>query len=380
MARSGTVARYDNGWGYRVELLPDPATGKRRQRWKQGYRTKREAEDALKACIAETQHGPIVDRSTSTLGEYLDEWIELQTDRLRPSTLHSYRIVVARLKAHAGRVKLQALTPMEIEKLYKTMGESGGHDGRPLAAKTVKNTHVVLRKALADAERVGLVQRNAAGAARAPSLRKVERETWTSEQLREFLIAMKGHRLRAAFVVLGTTGMRRGEVLGLRWRDIDFDAGELSVANTLTTAGFGTVVAGPPKTTKSRRHLFLDSKTLEVLRDHRRSQREERLAAGPAWNGGNDYTFTDELGNPLHPDQFSLRFRQCVKRSGLPMIRLHDLRHSYATLALKAGVHPKVVSERLGHAGVGITLDLYSHVTRSIARDAADAVGLAVVD
>jgi integrase len=299
MARSGTVARYDSGWGYRVEGAPDPATGRRRQHWKQGFRTKRAAEDALKAFIAETQHGPVVDRSKATLGEYLDEWVELQADRLRPSTLYSYRVLIARINAAARRVKLQALTPLEIEKLYKTLAESGGRDGRPLAPKTVKNTHVVLRKALADAERLGLVPRIAASAARAPALVRRDHHTWSSDELREFLNALKGERLRPAFVLLGTTGMRRGEVLGLRWKDVDFDAGELSVSNTLTTAGFEVVVAGPPKTSKSRRQIFLDRKTLEVLREHRRLQREERLAAGPALSADGDYVFTDELGLPL---------------------------------------------------------------------------------
>ncbi len=155
MARSGAVAPYDSGWGYRVEGPPDPATGKRRQHWKQGLRTKREAEDALKAFIAESQQGPLVDRSKVTLGEYLDEWVEPQADRRRPSTLHSYRVVIARINASARRVKPQALTPLEIEKLHKTLGESGGRDGRGLAPKTLKNTHVVLRRALADAEPSG---------------------------------------------------------------------------------------------------------------------------------------------------------------------------------------------------------------------------------
>lgn len=366
MARTGTVARYDSGWGYRVELPRDPATGKRRQRWKQGYRTKREAEEALKACIAETQLGPIVDRSKATLGEYLDEWIELQTDRLRPSTLHSYRIVVARLKAHAGRVKLQALTPMEIEKLYKSMGQSGGHDGRPLAAKTVKNTHVVLRKALADAERVGLVQRNAAGAARAPSLHKVERETWTSEQLREFLSALKGHRLRAAFVLLGTTGMRRGEVLGLRWSDIDFDASTLSIRRSVSCTGY-QVHTTPTKTRTSRRAIDLDQRTVEVLRDWRHQQLEE-LGTGAA--DGTVFTRTD--GEPVHPHALSQTVGRLQHAAGVPAIRLHDLRHTHATLMLKHGVPLKVVSERLGHSTPAFTMAVYQHVLPGMQREAAN--------
>ena len=239
----------------------------------------------------------------------------------------------------------------------------------------MRNTHVVLRKALADAERLGLVGRNAAAsAAHPPAAHRTEQSTWTSDQLRTFLDGLIDDRLHAAYVLLATTGMRRGEVLGLRWHDIDFDGAELAVANTLTTAGSSTVVSGPPKTPRSRRQIFLDEGTLAVLRDHRRRQNEERLAVGPAWNTDGDYVFTDELGESIHPDDVLRSFRRHATASGLPAIRLHDLRHSYATLALKAGVHPKVVSERLGHATVGVTLDLYSHVTPSIARDAADAV------
>jgi integrase len=227
---------------------------------------------------------------------------------------------------------------------------------------------------LADAERLEMVSRNAAAAARAPTIQRLDRLTWTSDDLKEFLVSVSGHRLYAAFVVLATTGMRRGEALGLRWTDLDLDAGELSIANTITTAGTGPLVIGPPKTARSRRQVFLDDATLAVLREHRKRQREERLAVGPAWDASQALVFCDELGAPIRPDWFSREFRRLLRRAGLPEIRLHDIRHTYATLALKAGMHPKVVSERLGHATVGITLDLYSHVTPSIARDAADVV------
>ena len=143
--------------------------------------------------------------------------------------------------------------------------------------------------------------------------------------------------------------MRRGEVLGLRWSDIDFDSAEMSVRNSITTAGHGKVVAGPPKTPRSRRQIYLDDATVRELREQRRRQNEERLAVGPLWDAGEGYVFTDEIGRPVHPDKFSELFRKRMAEAGLPKIRLHDLRHSYATLALKAGVHPKVVSERLGN-------------------------------
>lgn len=167
--------------------------------------------------------------------------------------------------------------------------------------------------------------------------------------------------------------MRRGEVLGLRWSDVDLDAGQVAVVQTLTSVN-GHAVIGPTKTVRSRRTVYLDEHTVNTLREQRARQREERLVAGPAWDATSDLVFRDEIGRPTHPDWFSREFARVVSASGAPPIRLHDLRHTFATLALKAGVHPKVVSERLGHATVGITLDLYSHVTPAIARDAADVV------
>ncbi|MGB3736973.1 MAG: tyrosine-type recombinase/integrase [Ilumatobacter sp.] len=372
MAR-GSVRKHDGGWGYRIDLGPDPATGKRRQASRQGFATKREAETALRDVTSSMRDGVVPTRSVRTLGDFLDEWLELQRDRLRPTTWHSYGHAVTRIKAGLGRSKLQALAPLQLEHFYAELLASGGRTGKPLSPKTVRNTHTVLRKALADAERLGLVGRNPAAAANPPSDVRVEQSTWSSDELRTFLDSVRADRLHAAFVLLATTGMRRGEVLGLRWSDLDFDGGGLAVSNTLTTVGTG-LVTGPPKTSRSRRQIFLDEGTLSVLREHRRQQNEERLSVGPAWNGSVDYVFTDELGEPVHPDAFSRSFRRRVAEVDLPVIRLHDLRHSYATLALKAGVHPKVVSERLGHATIGVTLDLYSHVTPSIARDAADVV------
>jgi integrase len=159
----------------------------------------------------------------------------------------------------------------------------------------------------------------------------------------------------------------------LRWSDVDLDARELHVVQTLTTVN-DKVIVSTPKTKRSRRVVYLDPQTVESLRAHRRRQREERLALGDAWDTEGNFVFTDEFGGYLHPDRLSREFVRQVNLSGLPVIRLHDLRHTHATLALKAGVHPKVVSERLGHATVGITLDLYSHVTPALGRDAADEV------
>jgi integrase len=296
---------------------------------------------------------------------------------LRETTWHSYGHAIKRVDQSVGQVPLQSLTTLQLEKFYADLVEAGGKRRAGLAPKSVRNTHVVLRKALADAERLGLVARNVASSARAPTARRPEFATWSSDDLRAFFAAVRDDRLYASFVLLATTGMRRGEVLGLRWRDVDLDGAQLAVVQTLSTVGQATIVA-PPKTQRSRRTIFLDSQTVAVLKEQRRHQRSEQLAAGPAWDASDDLVFRDELGEPMHPDWFSREFNRLIRSTGVPRIRLHDLRHTYATLALKTGVHPKVVSERLGHATVGITLDLYSHVTPAIARDAADAVAATI--
>jgi integrase len=288
-------------------------------------------------------------------------------------------MAVERIKGRVGAVPLQSLTPLDIESLYKELLSTGREGGRPLSPKTVRNTHIALRKALADAERLGLVVRNAAAAARPPVPSKRDHTTWTPEELARFLGSIEGERLAAAFVVLATTGMRRGEALGLRWSDVNFKAGRLSIVQTVTTVS-DKIVITPPKTARSRRSVSLDPETVAALREHRRRQNEERLLAGALWAGEGDFVFTDELGRPVHPSALSRLFATYVRRAVLPVIRLHDLRHTYATVALGAGVHPKIVSERLGHATTAVTLDLYSHVTPTIDAEAAALVASRIFD
>jgi integrase len=322
------------------------------------------------AAVGGGQH---VARSATTVGTYLDEWLVGQEARLRPTSWNSYRVAIKRIKAGIGSVSLQALTPLAVEQLYADLLRDGAGGTRGLSAKTVRNTHIVLRKALADAERLGLVVRNAAAAARPPVPTKRDQTTWNPEQLAQFLESVGDERLAAAFVLLATTGMRRGEALGVRWTDIDLSGGRLAIVQTVTTVN-DKVVISPPKTARSRRSISLDAATIAALREHRRRQAEERLKAGTMWAEGSDLAFTDELGRPVHPSAFSRLFVTCARREGLPAIRLHDLRHTYATVALGAGVHPKIVSERLGHATTGVTMDLYSHVAPSLDAEAASLI------
>lgn len=360
-------------WAFRVDAGVNPETGKRRQMLRQGFATKREAEKALAAAQQSVEQGAVVAKSTMKVGEFLDEWLASQHGRLKESTHHSYVITSKRIRSGLGHAQLQSLTPLQIESFYADLLTRGRADGTGLSAKTVRNTHTVLRKALSDAERLGLVTRNAAAAARGPSVERPEFTVWSSDELQEFFAAAETNRLFAAFVLLATTGMRRGEVLGVRWKDLDLDSASLSVKQTVTNVD-GRITISSPKTRRSSRVIYLDERTVSVVRAHRKRQKAERLAAGAAWDAENDLVFTDEIGRPVRPEWFSKEFGRLVAAAGVPRIRLHDVRHTYATLALKAGVHPKIVSERLGHSTINITLDLYSHVTPAMAKGAADLV------
>jgi integrase len=206
--------------------------------------------------------------------------------------------------------------------------------------------------------------------------------TWSAAELKVFLDGVADDRLAGAWWLLATTGMRRGEVLGLRWRDIDLETGVLQISQTLITTdvqrkGMPGMAWGTPKTGKGRRRVALDPTTVAALRAHRSRQNQERLAFAGAYEDL-DLVVCREDGHPLHPKSLSYYFGQWGKRFDLPRIRLHDLRHTHATLALRAGVHPRVVQERLGHANVSITLDTYSHVDIQMQADAAARVAALV--
>ncbi len=235
---------------------------------------------------------------------------------------------------------------------------------------------MILRKALADGVRENRVARNVADQARPPSPSAApsqEMQTWTAEELRAFLDHAQSDRLYAAWLLAGTTGLRRGEVLGLRWSDVDLDRRRLAIRQTLLAVR-GELSFSTPKTPKSRRSVTLDETTAAGLRAHRVAQLEERLGLGLGSPESDGLVFTNLEGDPVHPERFSDRFGQLIREAEVPRIRFHDLRHTHATLALSAGIHPKVVSERLGHATISITLDTYSHAIPAMQEEAAEQV------
>jgi integrase len=203
-------------------------------------------------------------------------------------------------------------------------------------------------------------------------------KTWSADELRRFVNGVHTDRLFALWLTIASTGLRRGEALGLKWSDIDLDAARISVQRSLVSVGYKPMLS-EPKTARGRRSIALDRTTVSALIAHRRAQIEERLAWGPAYEDG-DFVFCRENGSPIHPERLTKSFEAHVRKIGLPRIRLHDLRHTHATLALAAGIHPKVVSERLGHSSIAITLDTYSHAIPALQEEAAERIASLLAD
>jgi integrase len=350
-------------------------TEERRRVTKAGFATKREAQAALSKVLVALAEQSFVAPAKMSLREYLkNEWLRAIAATVRPSTYRSYlQHVECHICPYLGAVQLQKLSGSQINALYSKLALSGRKDGKTgLSPLTIRHVHAVLHRALKDAVRWERLTRNPIDSADPPSIRgdgTKELKTWSAAQLRAFLEATKDERLAALWHLLAMTGLRRGEALGLRWEDVDLEAGRLSVRRALIPNG-AVVVVSEPKTARGRRSVALDPETVEVLKRQAGQQLADQDKKGEKWRD-TGLVFTKEDGEAWHPEVVSRFFRAAVKHSHLPAIRLHDLRHTHATLALRAGIHPKVVSERLGHATIAITLDTYSHAIPAMQEEAA---------
>lgn len=363
-------------WFFVVDLAPDPTTGKRKQLKRRGFKTKREAADALADVISDTNRGLYVRPTTGTVADYMQNWLEGRRIDLRPSAFYGYeKVVTKRIIPGLGQKRLTDLDAATIEGWYAHLVTAGGRGGAPLSPKTVANTAGILSVALGDAVRLKLLRHNPATDARLPRRERREMLAWTEAEAQAFLRAVADHRLHPMWRLVLATGLRRGELCGLRWRDVDLDAGTLEVVETRTVAA--EVVVGAPKTKAGSRVIALDAGTVAVMHTWRRVQATERLAAGSAWTD-HGLVFVDELGCPPHPETVTRWWNEALEATGSRRIRLHDARHTAATMALRAGVPLKVVTQRLGHADVAVTMRVYQHVTAQDDRVAADALGRAL--
>ena len=331
----------------------------------------KDVEKALAEARGDAARGIVYDDENLSVGEYLDRFLEdVQRGSVRESTYSRDRYLVANhAKPALGRVRLKNVKAMHLQRLYREKLDSG------LSPATVQKLHHVLHKALSQAVRWDLIIRNPADAVKAPTPTPEEMRPLSAEEARRLLEAAKGDRLEALYVIAVTTGMRRGELLGLKWSDIDLENSRLSIRRTLTRTDNGKhVELGDPKTRKSRRTIPLTPHAVEALRRHLERQLAQIEAGGDLYED-QGLVFTTEAGTPINPSNLRQRsLAPLLKKAGLPRIRFHDLRHTCATLLLLKGVHPKFVQELLGHATIAITLDTYSHVLPGMGDQASRAM------
>jgi integrase len=377
--RTGSVKRAANGsWHFIVDIGYGTD---RRQTRRRGFATKREAQAELTRILTSVEGGTYVAPQRTSVADFLTTtWLPAVEHTIKPGTFESYR---RNVRLHIagrplGRRLLQDVGPSELNALYRDL-LTGDEQHRKLSARSVAYIAAILHRAFRDAVRWQAITRNPADASDPPRPEaKTEMRTWTAAHLRAFLDSVATDRLAGCWWLLATTGMRRGEALGLTWADVDIDRQLIRVHRTLITTDVQRKDApgfawGTPKTAKGRRTIALDDAAVAALKAHRTRQRAERLALGPAYQD-EDLVICQADGTPIHPKTISYQFSKAARAACLPKIRLHDLRHTHATLALLAGVHPRVVQERLGHANVSITLDTYSHVDLDLQAAAAARV------
>ncbi len=347
--------------GYRGSYFaPD---GKRRY---VSAKKKGDAERALRQAMTDAERGLVFEAGTVTIEEYLNRWLKDSVkDTVRRSTFVQYESVVnCHLIPALGRIKLKALIPTHVRGLYREKLNSG------LGPRTVQYIHVTLHKALKQAVMDGLIPRNVTDAVKAPQAHKKEVKPLTSDQVKVLLSTASGDRLEALYVVAIHTGLRRSELLGLKWTDVDLDTGILSVQRSLDNDG----TFNPPKRNKSRRTVKLTSQALEALKGHRVRQHEERLRLGALWED-HGLVFPNRVGKPMNADNLYHReFKPLLKKAELSGFTFHSLRHTCATLLLSKNVNPKIVQEMLGHATISQTMDTYSHVMPGMGNVAATAL------
>lgn len=370
----GTIIQRSKGSWTLVFDMGRDGQGKRKQKWKTVRGTKANAEQELRRVLRSLDTGEYVEPTKLSVAEYLERWLkDYARNAVAPKTFERYsEIVRCHLIPALGDQPLAKLHPLHIQDHYSEALESGRLNGKGgLSAQTVLHHHRVLREALQQAVKWLLLARNPADAVVPP--RPVRKEVLAIDEATVELLmdALKDHRLYTPVLMALTTGMRRGEILGLRWRSVDLDTGTLVVRESLSQTKDGLNFKAP-KSGKGRT-VALPSLPVTALQAHKVEQARNRLSLGPVYN--NHYlVFAKADGEPWEPNSFTNAFTAFVLGKKLPHMSFHSLRHTHATLLLKQGIHPKVVSERLGHAKVGITLDIYSHVLPGMQEEAAQRI------
>ncbi|MCL2579560.1 MAG: site-specific integrase [Oscillospiraceae bacterium] len=353
-------------WQIIIDKGEDPKTGKRNRESITIKGTKKEAEIILNEKLTEYNRGTYIERSKLTVGQHLADWMKTYAEpSLAPNTVRGYKVNIDKhTLPHIGNIELQKLTPVQVQDMYKKL-EAGG-----LCPRSVQYVHATLRKALDRAYKMRLVSLNAAEFASPPKQIKPKVEVYNQTEVQTLLGAAKGTDMEVPVNLVVSLGLRRGEVLALKWEDVDFAKGTVAINRSLSNVG-GETFFDTPKTAAGIRALSLPEALIALLKAHKGRQAEPKLLLGEGYEN-NDLVCCRLDGQMINPGSFSHAFSDFLERSKLRHIRFHDLRHTNATLMLQYGVPAKVASARLGHANIKITLDTYTHVLPEMQQDAAD--------
>lgn len=353
---------YKRGRTWTVHLHWSDHNGQTHQHKRGGFKTANEARIHRTKYLSEIHSGKRLGSSKIKLADYLiNEWLPLRKPDLKASTYASYeQCVHTHIIPNLGNTKLEELTARKVETIYRSLQR--GSDVRPaLSAKTVKNIAGVLNRAVRDAVRWGHLAMNPIADVKKPSGKSPEMTAWQTEELFQFIDASANERFAAMWHLAATTGMRRGELLGLQWSDINFDAKTLKISRARVRAGNETIT-DTPKTEAGKRTIHLDDRTINTLKQHKARQAQEKLSMGGQWSDTDGHVFTEADGSLPNPNTITRRFLALCKNAGLRRIRFHDLRHSYVVASRAAGVDIKTISQRIGHADTNVTLSVYAHV------------------
>lgn len=359
----GTIF-FDNSnkrWMAQISL----PSGKRRSK---SGKTQKEVRDWLIKQRNQIKEGVYVENENITVAEFFDRYMkDVAAHKLRPTTIQAHSSIIRlHIKPEIGHIKLVKLRPDHVQNLYSRKLESG------LSRRMVQYIHSVIHVVLKQAFRWGMVPRNVSDLVTAPTPRRKTFETYSPEQIKAYLTAVEGHRWENIYILASATGMRESELLGLRWQDVDLEKGMIQVRQIVVYIVGQGLQFSQPKSEKSIRPITLPEYAVIALRDQKERQTNLKKSMGQKWQ---EYglVFTTNIGTPISPRNLIRHFKQVIKENDMPDVRFHDFsRHTHATLLLSAGIHPKVVQERLGHSQISLTLDTYSHVIPSLQEEAAE--------